>query len=121
MVICLFGQRYREDADLAEERRIGEELLAELSLIPGFIAYHVYRAEDGEVLGVIRFETREALEAWRDNLLHRSTWPRATEFYAEFWIQNCDTYRDYLWKDGRRVPHDLAGRFRGSSSNLAPA
>jgi heme-degrading monooxygenase HmoA len=121
MVICLFGQRYREGADRAEERRIGEELLAELSLIPGFIAYHSYRAEDGEVLGVIRFETREALEAWRDNLLHRSTWPRATEFYEEFWIQNCDTYRDYLWKDGRRVPQDLAGRFRGSSSNLAPA
>jgi heme-degrading monooxygenase HmoA len=119
MVICLFGQRYREHADRREEARIGAELLEQLREIPGFIAYHLYTAADGEVLGVIRFETREALEAWRDDLTHRAIWPRATEFYQEFWIQNCDTYREYLWRDGRRQEADTTTMFRQADANLA--
>jgi hypothetical protein len=55
MVICLFGQRYRPGADPEEEARLGAELLRELERLPGFISYHSYVAEDGEVLGVIRF------------------------------------------------------------------
>jgi heme-degrading monooxygenase HmoA len=86
---------------------------------PGFIAYHSYTAADGEALGVIRFETREALEAWRDDLTHRAIWPRATEFYEEFWIQNCDTYREYLWRDGRRQEADMTTMFRQADANLA--
>ena len=51
-----------------------------LYAMPGFIGYHVYTSEDGEELGVIRFETREALDAWRDDPTHRAAWRRATEF-----------------------------------------
>ena len=112
MVICLFGQRYRPGADLEEEARLGAELLRELERLPGFISYHSYVAEDGEVLGVIRFESREALDDWRDNEIHRAVWNRAAEFYEEFWIQNGDTYREYRWAEGKRHDENLTERFR---------
>jgi heme-degrading monooxygenase HmoA len=115
MIICLFGQRYREGADLKEEARIGGELLGELQRMPGFISYHGYTAEDGEVLGVIRFESREALEAWRDNPIHQAVWDRANEFYEEFWIQNADSYREYTWAHGERRDGDLRQRFRAEN------
>ena len=119
MVICLFGQRYREGADLPEEARITSELLGALRRIPGFVAYNLYTAEDGEALGVIRFESREALEAWRNDRAHRAVWKRASEFYEEFWIQNCETYREYFWREGARRADDVAERFRSSRMNLA--
>jgi hypothetical protein len=50
----------------------------------------VYAAEDGEELGVIRFTTRDDLEAWRDDPTHRAAWRRASAFYTEFWVQNCE-------------------------------
>jgi heme-degrading monooxygenase HmoA len=119
MVICLFGQRYREGADLAEEARLGGELLRELQKSPGFISYHGYTAEDGEVLGVIRFRSREALEEWRDNAVHQAVWDRAVEFYEEFWIQNGETYREYVWADGVRRDQDLTERFRAESAQAS--
>lgn len=114
MVTCLFGQRFREDADQEEEERISAELMRELYEMPGFVSYHEYRARDGELLGVIRFESREALDAWRNHPVHQAVWDRAGEFYEEFWIQNSETFREYVWADGQRREGDLTGRFRAS-------
>ena len=119
MVICLFGQRYRDGADLEEEARLGAELLRELQKLPGFISYHGYNAEDGEVLGVIRFESREALEEWRENEIHQAVWNRAIEFYEEFWIQNGETYREYVWAGGERHDQDLTDRFRAEKAQAS--
>ena len=94
-------------------------LLAKARSVPGFIGYHLYTSEDGEELGVIRFKTRAALDAWRDDPAHRAAWQRAREFYTEFWVQNCETFRDYLWRDGQHVDEDLAERFRSEPANLA--
>jgi hypothetical protein len=55
VVICLFGQRYQPDADLEELNRISDELLNGLEGLPGFVAYNIYHADDGEDLGVVRF------------------------------------------------------------------
>ena len=121
MVICLYGLRQRQVADQEAEADLFAELLAMARAKPGFIGYHVYGSEDGEELGVIRFETREALDSWRDDPSHREAWERATEFYAEFWVQNCETFREYLWRDGRHVDGSLAARFRSEPANLANA
>jgi antibiotic biosynthesis monooxygenase (ABM) superfamily enzyme len=117
MVISLFGLRERVGADTEAEKALIAELLAKAREQPGFIGYHIYASEDGEELGVIRFETREALDAWRDDPTHRAAWQRAQEFYAEFWGQNCETFREYVWRDGQHVDLDLAGRFRSAPAN----
>jgi heme-degrading monooxygenase HmoA len=112
MVLCLFGLRYRRDANLEAEADLAGRLLRELEAQPGFISYHQYSGEDGEMLGVVRFESPAALERWRDNQLHRSAWGRASEFYEEFWIQDAETYREYDWADSKRHDRDLSARFR---------
>jgi heme-degrading monooxygenase HmoA len=98
MVICLFGTRYKAGWDRDLETSLDAMLLEALREVDGFISFHTNGADDGEVLGVIRFETRDALEAWRDNPTHRSVWHHAPEFYDYFWIQNADTYREYGWR-----------------------
>ena len=119
MVICLYGLRARDGADRQAEEDLFAELLAKARSKPGFIGYHVYTAEDREELGVIRFETREALDAWRDDPTHRAAWERAGEFYAEFWVQKCETFREYVWREGQHVEEDLADRLRSEPANLA--
>ena len=121
MVICLYGLRGRSNSDSEAEAQLFAELLVAASAMPGFIGYHVYTSEDGEELGVIRFETREALDAWRDDPTHRAAWRRATEFYTEFWVQNCEAFREYVWREGQHVDEDLTGRFRSEPANLATA
>jgi heme-degrading monooxygenase HmoA len=119
VVICLYGLRARRDADSQAEGELFDGLLAKARSVPGFIGYHLYTSEDGEELGVIRFKTRAALNAWRDDPAHRAAWQRAREFYTEFWVQNCETFRDYLWRDGQHVDEDLAERFSSEPANLA--
>src|SRR5262249_58341890 len=121
MVICLYGLRKREGADAQAEEEVFDELLALARSRPGFVGYHLYTAEDGEELGLIRFETREALDAWRNDPTHQGSWRRAKEFYTEFWVQSCETFREYLWREGQHVDESLAGRFRSDPPNLANA
>lgn len=119
MVICLYGLQRRTGADSQAEDELFDELLARARSQTGFIGYHVYTSEGGEELGVIRFETREALDAWRNNLEHRAAWRRAREFYTEFWVQNCEAFREYRWLEGQHLDEDLAARFRSEPANLA--
>ena len=121
MIICLFGATYCEGRDEELERTLDEMLHERLRTIDGFISYHVYTADDGEVLGVVRFKTRQALEAWRDDPIHRSVWSRAPELYESFWIQNCETYRQYGWARGRRTGEDMDTRFLNDRPSLIPA
>lgn len=83
------------------------------------MSFHLYAASDGEVLGLVRFEAREAVEAWRNDLVHRSVWAHAPDLYRNFWIQNCETYREYGWARMQgRTEEDMAAKFVNSSSNL---
>lgn len=119
MVICLFGLTYRADADLAEEAALDEMLLDEARALDGFISSHVYSGEGGEVLGVIRFATRASLEAWRENQLHRALMARAPSLWESFWIQSCETFREYVWTPLGRLEEDMADKFRSDPANLA--
>ena len=121
MVICLYGLSSRTDVDPEADADLFSELLAQARSMPGFIGYHVYSSEGGEELGVIRFQTREALDAWRNDLTHRAAWERAREFYTEFWVQNCETFREYVWREGRHIDGSLDDRFRREPANLANA
>jgi heme-degrading monooxygenase HmoA len=118
VVICLFGTRYKEGWDRELEARLDAMLLEALREVDGFISFHMYTARDGEVLGVIRFDTREALEAWRNDATHRSVWPYAPAFYDCFWIQNAETYREYVWQPGGRTGEDIRDRFSLDPLNL---
>ena len=120
LIICLFGTRYSAERDADLEKRLDARLLPVLSKLEGFISFHLYSAADGEALGVIRFKNKAALEAWRDDATHRDVWKHAPELYDHFWIQNCETYREYAWSPlVGRTGENLEARFRHDPANLA--
>jgi heme-degrading monooxygenase HmoA len=120
MVICLFGTRYKPGYDRELETQLDRELLAALRGVEGFVSFHMYTAADDEVLGVIRFDDRESLEAWRNDPTHRAAWPHAPELYESFWIQNAETYREYVWTaDRHRTGEDMRRRFHEEPMNIA--
>ena len=112
MVICLFGITYRDDADFDLETRLTREMAEVASRMPGFISYKNYRADDGDEVGIIRFASRAALQAWRDNTAHRGAWAQATLIYHEFWVQNSEVFDDYVWIDGVHHDRDQTDRFK---------
>jgi heme-degrading monooxygenase HmoA len=120
MVICLFGVRYKLGRDVELEKGLDARLLPVLREFDGFISFHLYSAENGEALGVIRFDSRQALEAWRNDATHRSVWMHAPDLYEYFWIQNSETYTEYGWSpDVGHTNEDLRKRFRDEESNRA--
>ncbi len=112
MVLTVFGTTFRKDADFEREAHLSRRMAEVASRMPGFISYKSYVAPDGDEIGIIRFESREALKAWRDNPAHRGAWGEAPNFYHEFWVQNCEVFDDYVWTDGVHVDRDQRDRFQ---------
>lgn len=114
MIVSLYGDFVVKPGKEADDARLGAEMEAILRAVPGFISYKEYTADDGEVVGIIRMETREALDAWvRTMLEHAATRSIASEaIYQRFWVQSAETYREYTWEDGVRTDGDLTAFFR---------
>lgn len=64
--------------------------------IPGFLGADEYTSATGETIGVIRFESLEALAAWREHPEHVVVQRRGrSEFYAAYSIEVCQVVRAY--------------------------
>jgi heme-degrading monooxygenase HmoA len=122
VVVTVFAARTRPDADKAEDYRVafGAALLKSLSNIPGFISYNVYACLDDKSawLGLVRWENREAMWAWRDDPTHRAVFHRLTEFYSDFNIQHCEVYREMFFNDGGRHEPDSRQYFRDHGMDM---
>ena len=80
--------------------------------MPGFISSKSYTAEDGEEIGLIRFDSREALDAWAHEGVHGQAQAVAAGIYESFWVQDVETYREYTWEHGVHTDRDLTNLFR---------
>ena len=110
MVLVIFGRKMRADANLDEYRQHHDRMDEIVRQIPGFIDIKGYRADDGQELAIVRFESLEALDAWRNHPEHVTTQREARKsFYESYWVQVCPTIRDYEWQlDTGRVEHPPA-------------
>jgi heme-degrading monooxygenase HmoA len=118
MVLTVFGTTWRDGADLARELELVRRMAGVASRLPGFISYKSYTAPDGEEIGIIRFDSKEALKRWRDHPAHRAAWQEAPDFYHEFWVQNCEVFDDYVWIDGVHHDRDQRDRFQMSPEEV---
>ncbi len=60
-----------------------------------------YAATDGHELLVVRFESHEALKAWREHPEHLAAQQRGRErFFAHYRIEVCDEVRSYEFDAG---------------------
>ena len=63
--------------------------------IPGFLSATGY-AGDGEEVGVVRFDTLDALRVWREHPEHAVAQRRGrAEFYTSYTIEVCEVVRAY--------------------------
>ena len=84
----LFGTEKRDDIDLNEYAARNERMYEIVSGMPGFLGIKGYVSEDGERISVARFESDEALKAWR------------------LQPEVCHTVRDYQWSRDRGLVHN---------------
>lgn len=94
MVITVFRARVRpelQDEYVEWVARMGE-LAAKM---PGFISHKGFRADDGERVSIVEFDSEEAQRAWRVHPEHVAAQIKGRkEFYEEYRIQVCVLQRE---------------------------
>ena len=98
MMMVLFNTELRADADEAQYQQAGARMYELVSRMPGFISAKRYSAEDGESFTMVKFESEEALDAWRRQPEHVAMQSRGREqFYQRYWVLVCKSVREYEW------------------------
>jgi heme-degrading monooxygenase HmoA len=98
MEVVLFHIRTRPDVDETEYGRAFEHMVTLVSEMPGFSCLEGFSGEDGRELAVARFESEDAIAAWRDHPEHVRTRQRGREeFFAEYDITIATVSRHYSW------------------------
>jgi len=121
MFVVLFSTTERDDVDVSEYRRTSGRMHELVSHVPGFISYNSYGSDDGTGVAVVRFDSEEALNAWRTLPEHRAAQERGRdEFYGEYWVQVCETVREYRFTREGGYEHDLRHLF-ASGSEIPPS
>jgi heme-degrading monooxygenase HmoA len=99
MMVVFFKTQPRGDIDTREYQKTAERMYELASHMPGFLSFKRYSADDGDVVEVARFESEEALEAWRNHPEHVEIQQRGREeFYDSYWVQVCKSVREYEWR-----------------------
>jgi heme-degrading monooxygenase HmoA len=96
MVIVLVRTALRPNADLAAYEALNGRMFEILSKMPGFLGVSGYASPEGEEIGMVRFESLDALKAWREHPEHVVARARGhREFYASLSIEVCQVVRAY--------------------------
>jgi heme-degrading monooxygenase HmoA len=100
MVVVVFRITLRPDIDVSEYEETGTRMMELVSQMPGFLGVDYAETEGGELL-VVRFESHEALAAWRNHPEHQETQRRGREqFFSHYRIEVCETVRAYEFAPG---------------------
>lgn len=94
MVIVLIQTKLHANADRGAYDALNEQMFRLVQTMPGFIAAHGYTSSEGQDVGVIRFDSLDALRAWREHPDHVAAQQRGkSEFYASYTIEVCELVR----------------------------
>jgi heme-degrading monooxygenase HmoA len=105
MHIVLFHIRTRPDLDEAAYEQAFEEMMAAVSTMPGFVSIGGFAGDDGSELAVVRFESEDAIRAWRNHPDHVRTRDRGREeFFDSYEITVAEVTRAYEWRHGEPAP-----------------
>ena len=116
MIVVLFGSANRGDVDVEAHRATSERMAEIVSSIPGFISFNSYTSEADDEMAVVRFDSLEALDAWRNHPEHLEAQEKDRSLWSErYWIQVSSVVREYQWT--RRVGYhdDLRTKFAAGS------
>lgn len=95
MVVVVFRITHRPDLPTLEYEETAERMVELVSSMPGFLGMDYAELEGGELL-IARFESHEALAAWRNHPEHQEAQRLGRErFFASYRIEVCDSVRAY--------------------------
>jgi heme-degrading monooxygenase HmoA len=98
MIVTIFRSRLREEHK-DEYYKTADGMESLVASMPGFISFKTFRANDGERVSIVEFESKGAQEAWRNHPEHLDAQRLGREkFYSEFKIQVMDNPRSYTFK-----------------------
>jgi len=98
MIVVLFHIRTRTDIDQEEYERTFLRMMELVSAMPGFQGLEGFTGEDGSELAVARFDSDEAVRAWKQQPEHMRTQERGrTEFFETYDITVAEVSRQYAW------------------------
>ena len=95
MVIVLFRSQLT-DAAGDDYAAMAAEMLARARTMPGFVDFKSFRAEDGERLAVIWWQSQETLRVWAEDVGHRTAQRLGREkWYRYFRLEVAEVVRAY--------------------------
>lgn len=100
VVVTIFRSHLRDDAgpEYGEWAQRMDRLAAAM---PGFVSFKTFRADDGERVSIIEFDTEQAAAAWARHPEHLEAQKLGREkFYEEFEVMTCKPMRAYGFKRG---------------------
>jgi len=93
MTIIVFRSRLRPEAG-ADYAKTADAMLAKARSMPGFVEFKQFRADDGERLSLIRWESAETLRAWAEDPEHVDAQRRGRErWYTAYAIDVAEVVR----------------------------
>ena len=117
MVVVLFSTEGRDDVDAEDYSRTSARMHELVAGVPGFISYNSYSDVDGNGVAIARFESHEAVAVWRKNLEDMEAQRKGREsYYSSYWVQVCDTVREYRFTPHERYTRDLRDMFSAQST-----
>jgi heme-degrading monooxygenase HmoA len=119
MYVAIFRMRYREGVQPSDiyDLSLNPEIVNDFCGLEGFISWDIFAsmAKDGSFVMLMRFETLEAIRAWRNHPSHTPLillGPEKLDFYD---VQITEVVRDYAWEDGAYIPTPLDSYYRERS------
>jgi heme-degrading monooxygenase HmoA len=95
VIVVVFRITHREDLVTSEYEELGARMGEIVGAMPGFLGMDYAPVEGGELL-VVRFDSHEALDAWREEPEHRIAQQLGRErFFAQYRIEVCEVVRSY--------------------------
>jgi heme-degrading monooxygenase HmoA len=96
-VVTVFRSRLRDPHEGYDAT--ADEMEAAARAMPGFVDFKTFRADDGERVSIVVFDSPEAHTAWRDDPRHRAAQQRGRdEWYAEYHIQVCSLEYEHSFR-----------------------
>jgi heme-degrading monooxygenase HmoA len=95
VIVVVFRITHRADLPTAEYEELGARMFELVGAMPGFLGMDYAAVEGGELL-VARFDSHEALDAWREEPEHKLAQQLGRErFFAQYKIEVCEVVRSY--------------------------
>ncbi len=102
MIVVLFRSKLVDAPEGYGE--MAAEMAALAQTMPGFIDMKSYVAEDGERLTIVRWESEETMQIWRENERHRVAQKAGRErWYQYYKLEIAELRREKMFQRGTAV------------------